>query len=320
MKLSISISDQEKKFTTQSREMSLQQREIVKLRLEEINSVLQLSSDTINERCEHLLYPTAVPSTINSKIRIANYIDHTILKPTASRQEIEQLCREAIQHNFYAVCVNLSRLNICVQELKDTNVKIAVVVGFPLGTTSTSIKVLETREALEQGAHEIDMVINMGALLESDYQLVFNEVKELVHECNKKNAVLKCIIETSQLPKEEQIIDACLLCLLAGAGFVKTNTGFLGGGADLDHVKLMRLVVGYTMGKVKASGGVRSYADAIKFVQEGHVDRIGTSSGVKIVQEEQEAESEHIRRRETLRTKGLAIGLFTGVFLLWRTL
>jgi deoxyribose-phosphate aldolase len=231
----------------------------------------------------------SIPEQYKQRRPIQSYIDHTNLKPNATREDIETLCREAIEHHFYAVCVNLCRLDLCVQMLHETSVKIAVVVGFPLGATSTHIKFEETKEALDKGANEIDMVINIGKLLDGEYLYVYEEIHKLAQLCNHHKALLKCILETSQLPSLQTLIDACLLCLLAGAHFVKTCTGFMGGGATLEHVQIMRSVVGYNSGvQVKASGGVRTFSDAVKLIEEGHIDRIGTSSGIAIISGEKQ--------------------------------
>ncbi len=241
---------------------------------------------------QHILHPTTTTqqqqqpssSSSSSSLPVESYIDHTVLKPNVTQREIEQLCQEAIDYHFYAVCVNWCRLETCVQLLRSSSVKTAVVIGFPLGATSTKTKVHETSEALELGANEIDMVINIGKLLDGDYEFVFSEVRQLAQLCDAHQAKLKCILETSQLPSDTVLIDACLLCLLAGAHFVKTCTGFMGGGATLEHVLLMRRVVGFDTGvQVKASGGVRSYEDARRIITEGCVDRIGTSSGIAII-------------------------------------
>lgn len=278
-----------------------EQTKLIQQQLQLVLSKLSNQHDVIDPaKYQHILHPTTTtrqqqPSS--SSLPVESYIDHTVLKPNVTQKEIEQLCQEAIDYHFYAVCVNLCRLETCVQLLKDSLVKTAVVIGFPLGATSTKTKVHETSEALELGANEIDMVINIGKLLDGDYEFVFSEVCQLAQLCDSHQAKLKCILETSQLPSDTVLIDACLLCLLAGAHFVKTCTGFMGGGATLEHVLLMRRVVGFDTGvQVKASGGVRSYEDARRFITEGCVDRIGTSSGIAIIngaKQQQQQQQQH---------------------------
>jgi deoxyribose-phosphate aldolase len=209
---------------------------------------------------------------------MARYIDHTLLKPEATREEVVKLCDEAKRYNFATVCVNSTNVGLAAQLLKGCSTVAIAVVGFPLGAALASAKAFETREAIRCGAKEIDTVINIGALKSHDYKLVFDDIKAVVEAA--KPTPVKVILETSQLDLEEKII-ACSLSKAAGAAFVKTSTGFAGGGATAEDVALMRRIVGPEMG-VKASGGVRSREDAEKMIAAG-ADRIGASASVAIV-------------------------------------
>ena len=206
------------------------------------------------------------------------YIDHTILKATASSADVQKLCEEAIEHEFYSVCVNGCYVADAKQLLQGTDVKVAAVVGFPLGAMTTASKVFEAKEAIENGASEIDMVINVAKLKDGEFDYVENEIL-LIKEAIGDN-VLKVIIETCYLTDEEKV-KACELSLVAKADFVKTSTGFGTGGATYEDVKLMKSVVGDNA-KVKASGGVRDKETAQKYVDLG-AERLGTSSGIEIV-------------------------------------
>lgn len=213
---------------------------------------------------------------------LAHMIDHTLLKPEASQDQIAQLCHEARKYGFASVCVNPTNAKLCAQLLKGSGVPVCVVVGFPLGATPTEVKVFETQQAIRDGASEVDMVINVGALKSKDYELVEQDIASIARACHANNAILKVIIEAALLTDEEKVI-ACQLAKVAGTDFVKTSTGFGPGGATVEDVALMRRVVGPRMG-VKAAGGIRSYADAQKMIAAG-ASRIGASAGVKIVQE-----------------------------------
>ena len=206
------------------------------------------------------------------------YIDHTILKATASSSDVQKLCEEAIEHEFYSVCVNGCYVADAKHLLQGTNVKVAAVVGFPLGAMTTAAKVFEAKEAIENGASEIDMVINVAKLKDGEFEFVENEIR-LIKEAIGDN-VLKVIIETCYLTDEEKV-KACELSLAAKADFVKTSTGFGTGGATYEDVRLMKSVVGDNA-KVKASGGVRDKETAQKYVDLG-AERLGTSSGIDIV-------------------------------------
>lgn len=208
------------------------------------------------------------------------FIDHTLLKADATSEEIEKLCNEARKYNFMSVCVNPSYIPLCKKLLKGSEVKICTVVGFPLGMMSTSSKGFETKQALLEGCDEVDMVINIGRLKEGNYNYVKNEIATLKGICKEK--VLKVIIETCLLTDSEKIT-ACKLAREAGADFVKTSTGFSKGGATAEDVALMRKTVGPVMG-VKASGGVSSFEDMEKMINNG-ATRIGTSHGVDIMEE-----------------------------------
>ena len=206
------------------------------------------------------------------------YIDHTILKATASNADVQKLCAEAIEHKFYSVCVNGCYVADAKHLLQGTDVKVAAVVGFPLGAMTTAAKVFEAKEAVENGASEIDMVINVAKLKDGEFEYVENEIRQIKEAIGDN--VLKVIIETCYLTDEEKV-KACELSLVAKADFVKTSTGFGTGGATYEDVKLMKSVVGENA-KVKASGGVRDKETAQKYVDLG-AERLGTSSGIEIV-------------------------------------
>jgi deoxyribose-phosphate aldolase len=212
--------------------------------------------------------------------KINTYIDHTLLKPDATTADIIKLCEEARAYQFYAVCINSSHIALAREELTDSDVKIAAVVGFPLGACSTETKVYETDYSCTYGADEIDMVLHIGALKEKRYDYVKNDIAAVVSVAQKYNAVVKVILETNLLTKEE-IVRACELALETGADFVKTSTGFSGGGATVEGVKLMKDTVGSAM-KVKASGGIKSYDTAVSMIEAG-ADRLGASASVDIV-------------------------------------
>lgn len=211
---------------------------------------------------------------------LARKIDHTLLKPDATSDEIKSLCAEAKKYEFASVCINPGYVPLCSDLLKGTNVKVCTVIGFPLGSTTTEAKRFEAEQAISNGAEEVDMVINVGRLKQGDYDYVFHDVNQVVLVAKKHEAVCKVILETALLTDEEKI-KACIICKQAGADFVKTSTGFSKGGATAGDVALMKYVVGSSVG-VKASGGIRSREDAEKMVASG-ADRIGASASVKIV-------------------------------------
>ncbi len=212
---------------------------------------------------------------------LAHTIDHTLLKPDATQDQIAQLCFEARKYGFASVCVNSAHVKLCADLLKGSGVPVCTTIGFPLGATPTDVKVFEAQRALRDGASELDMVINVGALKSRDYELVRGDIAAVARACHAGNAILKVIIEAAFLTDEEKVI-ACQLAKVAGADFVKTSTGFGPSGATPEDVALMRRVVGPSMG-VKAAGGIRTYADAQKMIAAG-ASRIGASASVKIIQ------------------------------------
>jgi deoxyribose-phosphate aldolase len=213
---------------------------------------------------------------------VSGYIDHTLLKPDATAKDIEQLCKEAAEWKFATVCINPTWVALAAQKLRGTQVGVCTVVGFPLGATTPDVKQFETRRAIFDGASEIDMVINVGALKSGDVRLVTDDIRGVVSACHSAGAGSKVIIETALLTDEEKIT-ACTLAKAAGADFVKTSTGFGPGGATVADIALMRRVVGDEMG-VKASGGVRDLEQMKAMVAAG-ATRIGASAGVRIVKE-----------------------------------
>jgi deoxyribose-phosphate aldolase len=217
----------------------------------------------------------------NSAPSIASLIDHTLLKADATQTDIVELCRQAREHNFASVCVNSYWVPLVAAELAGSPVKVCTVVGFPLGATSTAAKVAETEAALAAGAHEIDMVQNIGALRGGDRKAVQQDIEAVVKAAHRGRAIVKVILETA-LIDDEQKAAACLLAKAAGADFVKTSTGFAPSGATVHDVELMRRTVGGEMG-VKASGGIRTLDDFKKMVAAG-ASRVGASASVKIVE------------------------------------
>lgn len=213
-------------------------------------------------------------------VRLARYIDHTLLKPEATGEDIVKLCKDALEHSFYAVCINPSYVDTAVKELQGSLVKVCAVIGFPLGATSTAAKAFEAAEAVDGGAEEVDMVIHVGALKSGNIQYVIDDLAAVVRAA--KGNTVKVIIETGLLDKEEKIT-ACRLVKESGAAFVKTSTGFGPGGATIADVQLMRETVGPELG-IKASGGVRTAKAARQMIEAG-ATRIGTSSGVAIIKE-----------------------------------
>ncbi|CAM3220353.1 deoxyribose-phosphate aldolase [Streptobacillus felis] len=211
-------------------------------------------------------------------LNIAKYIDHTVLKATTKSSDIKKLCDEAKEYGFYSVCVNGCYVKEAKSNLEGSDVKIAAVIGFPLGAMTTTAKVFEAKEAIENGANEIDMVINVGKLLEGDSKYVENEIRAIKEAIGKN--VLKVIIETCYLNDEQKML-ACELSLNANADFVKTSTGFGTSGATFEDVILMKKMVG-DKAEVKASGGVKSFETAEKYIEIG-ATRLGTSSGVEIL-------------------------------------
>ena len=225
---------------------------------------------------------SATPGITHVEGDLARLIDHTLLKPDATQAQIAQLCHEARQYGFATVCVNPTHAKLCADLLKGSGVAVCTVVGFPLGATPTEVKAYEAQQAIDDGATEIDMVINIGALKGGEYDLVERDIAMVTRTAHNNRALCKVIIEAALLTDPEKV-KACELAKKAGADYVKTSTGFGPGGATVADVALMRRVVGPEMG-VKAAGGIRTLADAKGMVEAG-ATRIGASAGVKIVQE-----------------------------------
>jgi deoxyribose-phosphate aldolase len=225
---------------------------------------------------------TSTLGSVDIGPNIAKMIDHTLLKPDATQDQIAQLCYEARKYGFAAVCVNPTYVKLCSQLLQGSAVHVCTVVGFPLGATPPEVKAYEAQQAIDDGATEVDMVINIGALKSKDYALVERDIATLAHTCHAGGAILKVIIEAALLTDEEKVI-ASQLAKAARADYVKTSTGFGPGGATVHDVELMRRAVGPEMG-IKAAGGIKSYEDARAMVAAG-ATRIGASAGIKIVQQ-----------------------------------
>ena len=215
-------------------------------------------------------------------MKLNKCIDHTLLKADATQESINELCRQAKEYDFMSVCINSSNIELAKEELKGTDVKICTVIGFPLGATTTESKVFETTDAIEKGADEVDMVLNIGALKSKNFDIVLRDISEVAKAAHNKGKILKVILETCLLEKDE-IIKACQLSKEAGADFVKTSTGFSTGGAKEEDVALMRKTVGDLMG-VKASGGIRTLEKARLMIENG-ATRLGVSAGVQIMEE-----------------------------------
>lgn len=216
-----------------------------------------------------------------NKQQLAGMIDHTILKANASEAEVRKVCEEALEYGFASVCINPANISLASEMLKGSKVKVCTVIGFPLGANTSAVKAFETDDAIKNGAQEVDMVINIGKLKDKDYEYVKNDIKAVV-DASKGRALSKVIIETCLLTDEEKV-KACELAKEAGADYVKTSTGFSTGGATPEDIKLMRETVGPEMG-VKASGGVRTYEDAMAVVENG-ATRIGASASIAIVEQ-----------------------------------
>ena len=213
---------------------------------------------------------------------INKYIDHTILKADAKKEDIKKICDEAKKYNFASVCINPTNVRFVKNQLKRSGVKTCAVVGFPLGANIQNTKVFEARQCIKDGADEIDMVINIGALKDGEYDKVYKEIKAIRQACGKR--ILKVIIETCYLTDEEKQ-KACELSIKAKADFVKTSTGFGSGGATFDDVKLMENIIGDNA-EIKAAGGIRDYKTAMKYIELG-ATRLGTSSGVQIMEDQE---------------------------------
>jgi len=241
----------------------------VEKRPDEVDSIIASGADRIS----------ASSGLGDAGERMASMIDHTVLAPATSREDIEKLCEEARRFRFASVCVNPCYVPLCAQMLRMTNVKVCTVVGFPLGANRSEVKAFETERAINDGAQEVDMVINVGALKSKDHELVESDIRAVVEKC-RSIVVSKVIIEAALLTDEEKVT-ACTLAKAAGADFVKTSTGFGPGGATAHDVALMRGVVGEDMG-VKAAGGIRDVETAEEMIAAG-ASRIGASASVKIV-------------------------------------
>ncbi len=242
-----------------------------------LNEVLE-----IVDQYEHAL--PALPSlpVFPVGMQIAGWIDHTLLKPDATASQVRKLCDEARQYHFATVCVNPSYVALAAELLSGSGVGICAVTGFPLGATTPELKAYETRQVIDMGATEVDMVINIGALKSGDFELAFRDVKLVAQAAHEGQAHLKVILEMALLNQREKMI-GCLLCKQAGADFVKTSTGFGPGGAVVEDVTLMRRIVGTDLG-VKAAGGIRTFRDAQAMIAAG-ANRIGASASISILQE-----------------------------------
>jgi len=217
-----------------------------------------------------------------SKKQFAEMIDHTLIKPTATRNDVEKLCKEAEKYGFGCVCVNSVYVSLAKQLLRGTDIKVCSTVGFPFGAALPEVKAFEAEKAVEKGAREIDMVINIGALKSGDYETVKKDIEAVVNvKRSHRDLLIKVIIKTGYLTTQEKIV-ACRLAKEAGADFVKTSTGLVGG-ATVEDVKLMRKTVGKDIG-VKAAGGIRTFKEALAMIEAG-ANRIGTSTGVAIIEE-----------------------------------
>jgi deoxyribose-phosphate aldolase len=253
---------------------------------------LDISSDDIakiTQRVKQLLEQgssqapgPAAARTVTAE-QLAKMIDHTLLRPEASTADIQKLCDEALKYGFFSICVNPANVKQAYSLVRSSPVKVCCVVGFPLGAQAPEIKVLEARKALREGAKEIDMVINIGALKSKEDVLVLKDIRGVVEACKESRALSKVILETSLLTNEEKV-RACELCMRAGADFVKTSTGFSTGGATAEDIALMARTVAPKKLGVKASGGVRTYADALKMIRAG-ATRVGSSNSIKMIEE-----------------------------------
>jgi deoxyribose-phosphate aldolase len=243
-----------------------------------VRTCFDRAGQVVNAGAERL---SSTVGVIPQDLSLAKMIDHTLLKPDATPDQVAQLCFEARKYNFASVCINPAWVELSAQLLKGSPVKVCTVIGFPLGATVPEVKAFETKHAIEQGAGEIDMVINIGALKARDLELVAKDILGVVTTAHANGVIVKVIIEAVLLTDEEKTI-ACLISKEAGADFVKTSTGFASGGATVHDVELMRRAVGPGMG-VKAAGGVRTYEDAENMIKAG-ATRIGASAGVKILQ------------------------------------
>ncbi len=252
-----------------------------------IRQLIEQTLHTLNEQggTRHEAWDVHTPAPVDvetiSTAQLASYIDHTLLKPEATEEDIRRVCREALQYHFASVCVNPTWIALVHDMVVDAGVVPCTVVGFPLGATLPAAKAFEARLSLDAGAREIDMVMNIGRLKSGHYTYVVDDIARVVHEAHEEGALVKVILETALLTDEEKVA-ACVLAKIAGADYVKTSTGFGPGGATVEDVALMRRVVGPDMG-VKAAGGIRTREQALALIRAG-ATRLGTSAGVKLVQ------------------------------------
>lgn len=252
--------------------------------MDEIQDILQKAYTYLEKLPEAPITPQ-VPQGSD----LSQWIDHTLLKPEATAEQIKQLCEQAVEFNFYAVCVNPVFVPLASGLLHNQKVRVCSVVGFPLGASAATIKALEALDCVEKGATEIDMVMNIGALKGKAYGQVLNDLWMVREITKRQNVVLKVILEMGLLTREEKII-ACLFAEAAGVDFVKTSTGFSSGGATVEDVDLMYRIVGRTT-KVKAAGGIRTYHDALQMIAAG-ASRLGTSASVSILQRLQQEDGQ----------------------------
>jgi deoxyribose-phosphate aldolase len=240
----------------------------------------------IADKVRTLLAEGNLPSPAGAAIppdRLARLIDHTLLRPEATAADIDRLCAEALKYRFFSVCVNPANVQQAKKLLQGSSVRVCCVVGFPLGAQAPESKALEARRAIREGAQEIDMVVNIGSLKSGDEAVVLRDIRRVVEACKDGRATCKVILETALLTDEEKV-RACELTMKAGADFVKTSTGFSSGGATVEDVALMSRTVAPRKLGVKASGGIRTYADVVRMVEAG-ATRVGCSSSVKIMEE-----------------------------------
>jgi len=245
---------------------------------DEIGNIISAGAERISSKLG------AIPDDLTK----ASYIDHTLLKPEATSQQVKQLCAEASQYHFASVCVNPTHAKLCAELLQGSEVLVCCVIGFPLGASITETKAFETHQAIADGAQEVDMVINIGALKDRNLELVARDILAVVQTAHAANVPVKVILETALLTDEEKQI-ACLLAKEAGADFVKTSTGFSSAGATVEDVALMRRTVGPLVG-VKAAGGIRTSEDFEKMVKAG-ATRIGASAGVRILKGDEKSQT-----------------------------
>ena len=248
------------------------------MEIHEINEIVKRVTEEICNRIDHANATEQNARDDMAPESLAAYIDHTLLKPDASVEEIRTICDEARKYHFASVCVNPSYIRYVADQLSGSSVTPCCVIGFPFGSQTPKAKAAETADAVQNGAKEVDMVINIGAIKSKDWMLVKRDVSSVV-DATKGKAKVKVILETCLLTDEEKV-KACTVCKLVGADFVKTSTGYSSGGATVEDVALMRSTVGPDMG-VKASGGIRTYADAVKMLKAG-ANRLGASAGIKI--------------------------------------